>query len=210
MTERPATRKPRANAAKEAEAERQRQEALRAEKAARGTTAPEAPVDGEFKPEPQATPEIIDAINGSKAEAAPEAEAPAPPPKKRAPRKPKPEAEPATSTDAQDTADADKAALAAPYANLTAESPASERHAAVKALAATGMFSYVEIAKLTHYANGGVVRNIVIPPVRKGRSPLQRYAGNLDGMAEFLRGRGLTGLAETAEALAKEIAALGE
>lgn len=156
MTERQTTRKPRANAAKEAEAERQRQEALRAEKAARGTTPP-ADASPDVQPEPEAQPE-------------PQAEeAPAPPPKKRAPAKPK--AEPvadAESTDAKDTADADKAGVASNYASLTADSPASERHAAVKALAATGLFTYVEIAKITHYANGGVVRNIVIPPVRKG------------------------------------------
>jgi len=147
------------------------------------------PVDSSFLPD---------------APAEPKAEEPAPPPKRRAPaapkadaakpkakRAPKPKAEKeaervAASEKALDEhpgsprnlpADdlaAEKAIIADRYKNLTADAPASERHEAVKVLAKTGKFSYVEIAKITHYANGGVVRNIVIPPVRKGRpDPLE-------------------------------------
>lgn len=175
MTERQTTRKPRAAGAEaqEAEAERQRQQALKDEKIARAT-APVTPADrSEDNP----------AVEGDPDHAKAEEAAPAPPPKKRAPKadaKPKAEkvaaATEAPNTPAEDLA-AEKAVIADRFKGLTAESPASERHEAVKVLAKTGKFSYVEIAKITHYANGGVVRNIVIPPVRKGRpDPLEGEA----------------------------------
>lgn len=176
------TRKPAAATTEAQATERERQQALRDEKIARTT------------PKEQGAKV---AASAAKAKATPKAK-PTPQPDVDAPM-----------AETEDTA-AYKAVVADRYKNLTPASPASERHAAVKALHATGLFTYVEMARIAHYANGGVARNIVIPPARKGRNPLERYAGNLDGMAEFLRARGELALAMKAEALAKQIAALGK
>lgn len=106
-------------------------------------------------------------------------EAPKPPRKRTRPAAAKPEVPeaPEGETITKDDVAAAKAEAIAEHAKgIDGNSPAAERHAAVKALHATGIFTFVEIAKATGYANGGVVRNLIYPPARKGVEPLSDEA----------------------------------
>lgn len=177
MSERQAGRKPRASGPEAAEAERQRQDALKAEKVARsGAAVTEVvgePVDSSFLPDAAPAPPPAKRRTSPKAisEARAEHNAPSVATTRAANAKaksaPKPKAK-AVAAATGSTATKDE--LVQLYAGIGKDTDPTERHTAVKALAASGLFNYAEIARLTGYANGGVVRNLVIPPVRNRKA----------------------------------------